>query len=212
MALNHNADCMALHGGAIGFDVFVRRTSQKWTSLAYDLLARWPVPVVTMEDVRQELLIAVWAALPKWDAARGVTLERYLTWNACDKAKKWIHKMRGANLHGSADKAPSTYALPMSTLGEHAEFIVEAAANRFAAAPDHDSIIDLVRAAKRVLSSATTRERIAIEVFMTHLDREVAADSLFADPVTRLSCRLGSKVAAVGLVRSVVTKIREAAA
>jgi DNA-directed RNA polymerase specialized sigma24 family protein len=67
--------------------------------LARHILKRWPAPNdVGPEDVTQELLLECWrlASSRKFDPTRGVTPERFLTYNAVSKAKRYVHRARRA--------------------------------------------------------------------------------------------------------------------
>lgn len=100
----------ALSAGTISPDTFFLRTRSEWERLAAYLLRRWPVPsAVAQEDVVQELMLAAWTAVHRYDPARGTTLKGFVVYNATDKAKKWVHKQRAA--YRRDDGAPSRHAL-----------------------------------------------------------------------------------------------------
>lgn len=108
--------------GQIPFDEFARLTHKTWRSLAQHLLNRWQAsPAVSPDDLQQELLLACWRFVPKWEASRNVTLVRFVIYNCCDKAKKWLHKQR--NAYRRDDKALSRFPVALASLGleEHAE-------------------------------------------------------------------------------------------
>jgi len=109
------ASCRRLQAGEIDFDGFARETAARWQSLARMLIRRWrPPATVTEEDVVQELLLGAWRYRPKFDPARGVALERFLIWNACTEAKRFLHRQRQA--HKRSDKSESRNAVPLSQL------------------------------------------------------------------------------------------------
>ena len=106
----------ALRNDEITFQKFCSETADDWRKLARYLLRRWEAPDGVEEfDVQQEMLLAAWHFLGKWNPDRGTTLDTYVVWNACDKAKKWLHKQRAA-LRRDGD-APSRHAVSLARLG-----------------------------------------------------------------------------------------------
>jgi hypothetical protein len=93
----------------VTFETFVSRTRNDWETLATSLLNRWTAPI-EVEDLRQAMLECAWQLLPKWNPSLG-PLHRFVVWNAVNEAKRQIHKARGANIHGSADKSSTRYHL-----------------------------------------------------------------------------------------------------
>lgn len=175
----------------IGFDAFVRNTKDTWRNLAQYLMRRWRTPTdVDVEDVVQELYVGAFRAAGRFDPARGTGFAEYLTWNACDKAKKRMHKWRGANLHGSADRNPGRYAAahdPSGILfqkqGTEAEQVDE---------------IDKRRRWRDVAAEMPTRR---LHFAMLALggakgDVDAAACALYGDLDLRLELRLGSEATA----------------
>ncbi len=101
-----DAPLLALRCGRLSPDVFARRTHGLWTAQAKKLLQRWRGPVaVDVDDLRQELLLNAWIACGHWNPERGVTITRFVLYNAIDKAKKWLHQQR--NAYRRDDKAPA---------------------------------------------------------------------------------------------------------
>lgn len=102
------ATATAVFEGRVSFEALVEK--EDWGRLAGDLLNRWPAPGwVDKEDVVQELLIGAYEKIWEFQPDRGVKIGRYVVWNAVDKAKKKIHKWRGAKLHGSSDRNRSRF-------------------------------------------------------------------------------------------------------
>lgn len=101
----------ALHAyrdGEISFDELARATAEDWQRLAGHLMGKWHLPVtVTTDDVEQELLLACWQHVGRWDSDRGVTLSRYVVWNACALAVAFIHRQREA--HRRRGTSPSRH-------------------------------------------------------------------------------------------------------
>lgn len=107
---------MALRNGHTNFDQFGRSTTSDWERIAGSLMRKWQCPPgVGVEDVMQELMLAAWKFVDKWDPKYGVKIDRYVTWNAIDKAKKWINKQRQAGTAG--DKGKSRYPYCFAALG-----------------------------------------------------------------------------------------------
>ena len=117
----------ALRAGTITFSAFERSTAADWDRLAAMLFKRWPLPSgVEVDDVRQELLIAVIRVddegktlLTKWEPSKSVPLARFVTWNAVVWACRWIHDQRGVfktkENGGSRGRDRGNVARPLST-------------------------------------------------------------------------------------------------
>ncbi len=190
--------------GSMSFDVFAASTIVTWDGLARDILRRWDTPTwFDAEDVRQELLIAAWTYLQKFDASRGVPLHKFLTWNAYDKAKKRVHRVRGAKLHSKADYNPSRYELldraPPKGDKERSDF----ATRKEASTPTiSDEIVAMENLQSALDVCDTEKERMLVLLMSAEQDIERAAMRLYGDPETRLACRLGCEQAAVRIVRA----------
>lgn len=196
-----------LHAGEIGFDAFSRATASNWSGLGRFLLRKWHVPAgVGLEDVVQELLVGAWRAVPKYDAKKSSSLERYVVWCACDKAKKFIHKQRGAILHGNADSAPSRIAAPFSAFARDGEDD-SATVNRFteelSERAGQEEQLEFRQARAQALAQCrSARERLALEMLIEcEGSVERAAAALYDDPRTRLAMRFGNEVSAIRVVR-----------
>lgn len=103
---------MAVRCGRASFALFERRTRHFWRAMADHLLRRWRGPIsVSTDDMMQELLLGAWIFVGHWDPKRlgpdgePVEIGRYVVFNACDKAKKWLHQQR--NAYRRDDKSPS---------------------------------------------------------------------------------------------------------
>lgn len=108
----------ALRRKDITFDEFARRTSRDWDRLALHVWRKWRSKVprgVALEDVRQEMLVWAWRAVGKYDPGKGPTLQTYVVWMACSKAKRFLHEQRNALRRD--DNAESRYAAAFSELG-----------------------------------------------------------------------------------------------
>lgn len=72
---------------------FFARTRADWVRLARHLMARCRVPEgVDEDDVVQELQIAAWRVLGKFDPARGAKPDQFLMFNSIVRAKRWIKR------------------------------------------------------------------------------------------------------------------------
>jgi DNA-directed RNA polymerase specialized sigma24 family protein len=111
----------ALRTGTIDAQTFFQGTDSLWLRLSRYLLRRFKSPVwVTEDELAQDLRMGAWKAV--WDyeetMSNGRSLARYAEWHAVDKAKKRLHKYRGAKLSGNADANPSRFETPLSALGD----------------------------------------------------------------------------------------------
>lgn len=208
------AACRALHGGRLSFSAFCQATAETWQRLAEGLYARWTPPAgCTVEDVRQELLLGVWQAVPKWNPCRATAanLPRFIVWNACARAKYWLHQQRGSNLHGRRDGAPSRYPLAFSAVGltplaQPAK--LDATAKRFAVAlvpqhqPEAEQVLQRKNALVQVLPHCRTlREEYAMAALAAVGSVDQAADRVYDDLHARRVMRLGSRQQARTVVR-----------
>lgn len=115
-----------LHDGRLDFTTFARATRPSWEKLARYLLRRWKAPAwVEPEEIIQELLLGAWESVWCYSEhlAQGRTLDEYVEWNATDKAKKKLHKMRGAKLSKNADANASRYETPLSSFEATSEWL-----------------------------------------------------------------------------------------
>lgn len=121
----YEGDFLALRRGEVTFTMFVRRTDKLWRRLAAQIRRRWAHPPWhAFEDTMNDLLLGAWEFVPKFDEARGGSMQRYVVWNAYDRAKKACHKARGASHSRPAgesdnpDRARSRVERPLSSYGE----------------------------------------------------------------------------------------------
>lgn len=186
---------LELRGGVTTFDQFVRATLPQWRALATRLFRRWTPPTgYSVEDTTQDLLLAAWPLVAKWDPSRGVAIDRYVVWNASDKAKKTLHRMRGANRSGSSDKNPSR--------GE---------VLRFDGDQEHSPTIDPQtnrierRQIAKMLASNQSEVEATVLLLLAELDGwEIVAMKIYEQPETRRRFRLGNESQARALVRKII--------
>ena len=182
---------------------FFRANRSVFGELAVRLMSRWGAgSAVDVEDVMQELMIgSVWA-FRRYDPThpRAAALEQFVLYNACDKAKKWLHRQRGAILHGNADANPSRYAVLFSDLikrrdGEDAGQDVEWLSDELKQEPDQDAEVERRERWRCVLrKTPSIRLRWGIMALESSRgDREAAARRLYDNLDLRLRLRLNSE-------------------
>jgi hypothetical protein len=195
-----------LRAGNIGFTAFVRETRDRWRSLALGLMRHWRVPEwVSVEDVEQELLMAASRFVWEYTPGRGPTLSRYVVWNSVDKAKKRMHKLRGASLRGNPDSNPGHIDVPLARWGDDADRFVDNVLN---APAMQEAYAARVAAKERMQARCTTvREKLVVEVLVGSDSVIDVAMLLYADPSTRLACRLSSERHACKVVKRAITRI-----
>jgi len=200
--------------GRVTFDVFARRQRAAWDAMAGYLMRRWRAGVwVDREDVVQDLLLGAWHAIFEWDPHHpsAPSLAGYVVYNALDKAKKRLHRYRGALLSGNADAHPSANEKLASQLwGDDATRRIEESATTPPEQEEAALEFEVARAA--MVTSEKASERHAIEVarglgefraFLVGDDFALTrcAEALYGDEVARRECRLRSSRQAL---RSVV--------
>jgi DNA-directed RNA polymerase specialized sigma24 family protein len=109
--------------GRTTYAEFASSTREKWVAMARYLMRHWKSPDwVEVEDVVQDLLLGAWQGVWVYEPARGRRdLAGHVEYTAVDKAKKRLHKLRGARLHGNADANPSHIDIPFSTLSKEGD-------------------------------------------------------------------------------------------
>lgn len=174
---------LALRERRMTFNRFALETRPRWVALAHYLLKKWKSPPsVGVEDVVQELLLACWKFVDKWDPTRGPTLERYVVWNSTDRAKKWLHKMRKAR--HQRDDDPSR--LQPSTDGWAPGWETRVS---FWGDANQEAPIMQREACESVLAACSIPDELLVRRFMQHKDVDAAADVLYQDPKIRLAFR-----------------------
>lgn len=85
------------YDGRISFNELERLIRPNLHRLARYQLSRWKVPPGVEEaDVVQEMRVAAWDAVARWDPKRGVGIERFVLYQVTDRSKKWLHRQRNA--------------------------------------------------------------------------------------------------------------------
>jgi DNA-directed RNA polymerase specialized sigma24 family protein len=141
----------------LGFSQFAISTRKHWERMAEYLARRWRLPQwATGEDLVQDLLLGAWEAVWKYEPTRGATLAGHVTYSACDKAKKRLHRYRGANLHRRADHNPGRGELSLGRVfGEDADRRVE---QILAQPPPQELEVERVQALARVMAACVTEQ------------------------------------------------------
>lgn len=199
------AELLRYQAGEISFNQFARLTHKTWHSLAQHLLNRWKAsPAVSPDDLQQELLLACWRCIPKFDPARKVSLVRFVVYNCCDKAKKWLHKQR--NAYRRDDKAPSRFPVALASLGleEHAE-------ERLMSGVSTEAIQETEMVRRQALLRVEFDDLAFMHYQMTG-SIELAARNIHANPMHRLLLRAGSIDTARAVVERSIERAVEAAA
>jgi hypothetical protein len=167
---------------------------------------------VDVEDLVQELLVACWRCLLKFDPSRldgngnKISIERYVVYNSVDKAKKWLHKRRGA--YRRDDKSPSRFELPFSTLGgQHDEGGDDYQARLMDRLGSVDATQDSELVRRQSIASLPSQD-LAFMIYQRCPDIERAAQAITQNPLARLALRAPNLPAA----RAVVERSIELAA
>src|SRR5262249_26582278 len=110
--------------GSITFTEFVSRTRSDFVRMANYLLRRWVSPAwFSVDDVVQELYLGAWNHIWRYEPilAKGITLARYVVYNAMTSAKAQLHKAPGATIPGPPDKKKSAIETPLTAFGDDRE-------------------------------------------------------------------------------------------
>jgi DNA-directed RNA polymerase specialized sigma24 family protein len=206
-----------LRDGESTYEEFVHATQDRWQALARWLMRKWKVPVwVEAEDIVQELLLGAWHGLWEYEDTRGHrTLVGHVEYVAVDKAKKKMHKLRGALLHGNADAATGNIDMPFCMWGEDADHKVE---TRMSIAPPQETTM-LHReenAAKMMRLCQSVEEMLIIQAFAITENLQASVTLVYRDEEARALLRLESEEHAAEVLgraaHSVARRIEQQAA
>jgi hypothetical protein len=178
--------------------------------MATSLRRRWtPSAAFDVEDVQQEMMLALVTALQKYRARWGnstvardkkgprADLGNYCMYYIHDKAKKRLHKERGANLHGNSDKNKSRIPkffddVSRPKMGD-APRAIETVVKALVVAPVQDAAVENHEVWTRILrkskSSAVKWGMLALQ--HANGEKVLAAKALYSDPKVRLHLQLG---------------------
>lgn len=149
-----------LRAGKISFDQFALGTADEWDRLATSMWNSWRKnipPTVSTEDIRQEMLLHAWQAVGKWDPERGTPLEKYVVFNACAKAARFIHTQRAAKRR--SDKSESRHPMAFSTIRETDEWVEAVLAD---SPQDPGELLDARHSFERKAREATGMDKAAL--------------------------------------------------
>lgn len=144
--------CDQLFRGHTTFNEFARATRDHWWRLARHICKWWPPPGwMTRADVAQELLLGAHLHIWRFDASRGVSIGKFVVWNAMTEAKYAVHAARGVSLHGNPDRVKRG----------NVEKPLSAYVRRESNADDAAHYIEALMLSRGVVSEATQEEDLA---------------------------------------------------
>ena len=199
---------LSVRDGRMTFDEFARVTHPRWLSLALYIMRRWHLPpAVEPADVVQELLLGAWRAVWKYEPHFGGTASRYVVWNAVDKAKKRVHRMRGANLHGNPDGAPGrpeTVFARFRAAAEDPEYF----SNMMVVEPEQDAVADETDRVNRARRACKGKPELhVVEALARTGSVRDAVVELYRDADVRLECGLKDERQALRLVTGTAARV-----
>lgn len=161
MASEFEVEVERLREGRSTYEEFALATRRRWESMAAWLMRRWRVPGwVEPIDVVQELLLGAWVGVWAYEPGRGTrSLSEHVVYTACDKAKKKMHKARGAKLHGNPDNEDGHLDVPYSHFGEAGERMLEAT---LAGPPTQEEVAVRRQRVRRALAMCESVEEILV--------------------------------------------------
>lgn len=201
--------------GRVKFDDFARKQKRVWEALAKYLLRRWSVGTwVTKEDVVQDVMLGAWGAIWNYEPAHpnAPPLAMYVIYNATDKAKKLLHRYRGALLSGNADAHPSCIDVPVDT--HVASFMDSSPADQDEVAHRSEVIRRAItksrsKVERRALEAAVKAGEIGGLIVGDDLSLAISAQELYSDATARKACKLGSEETALRVVIQAAQGITE---
>ena len=183
--------------GDLDFGAYAVATGGEWLALARWVRGRWIVPPsVGVEDVMQELLLAAWTAINKWDPERGYPLRRYVVWCSISAAAHWLHVQRQAK--GQRGTSPSRFPVEGVTRSEHREPSAAASPEQVAMARE---------ALARALGRLGNDERDVVGGIIETGDPSLVAGLLYRDVEFRRRHRLGSEQEARRFAHSALRRV-----
>ena len=208
---------MALRCGRLSFEAFERRSRQVWTNVAEHMLRHWRAPAaVSVEDLRQEILLNVWIFVAHWDPqclgpdGKPVSISRFVTFNAYDKAKKWLHQQR--NAYRRDDKAPGRFERPFSTMRRHDDAdgrdLEEQMLDRLASDPEVSPLEQRQAILERYSAAAPVHRPVVLALAETR-DVDLAAERLRQNGAACVALRIesmnGARRAVIRALKAIAT-------
>lgn len=201
--MNFNDACRAVCEGRISFAQFAILTRSLWGYLAERMMRRWPPgPGVAIDDVTQDLLVAAWESFGRYDARRGVAVNKYVLFNAIDRAKKQLHRSRGAGQ--ARDHGASRVPLPGRNWSVEDDRVV---LGKAAKVVEIESLLDHKRTLEQYMAGLTREDRVVVEALVAAGSCGAAAVLIYNRYQDRLRLRLGSDEAAERYVVRVVERL-----
>jgi DNA-directed RNA polymerase specialized sigma24 family protein len=197
-----------LYRGQMSFTEFARITKPRWSALAGYIARRWRQPLwSSVEDLEQELLMGAWQYVWRFEPCMGVRIERFVIYNAVDRAKKAAHRTRGASLSGSADRNPSHIERPFASWSEEGEHALEA---MLADEPTQTRVLEQRDSLEGALAACRAPgERAVVEGLLRTGSLLECALALYQDPTTRLAWRFNSEDHAFWVVEQLAATIAD---
>lgn len=181
---------LAMRSGRLAFAEYERRTSPIWTNIAQHLLRRWRGPLaVSVDDVRQELILHSWIFAGHWRKELNVSISRYVQFNAIDKAKKWLHQQR--NAYRRDDRSPGRIERPISSLNL-SEYAEEHLLDSMAHEPSQEESLATRQEVLALATRAAPEYRPALAALARTGDPELAARHLYNSNAACIALRLES--------------------
>ena len=177
-----------MRSGRLSFEEFERRTRPIWTNIAQHLLRRWRAPLaVSVDDVRQELILHAWIFVGHWRKELNVNIVRYVQFNAIDKAKKWLHQQR--NAYRRDDRSPGRIERPVSSLNL-SEYAEEHLLDEQAHEPGQENALVYRQEMLALATRAAPEHRPALAALARTGDPELAAEHLRQSTAACVALRL----------------------
>ena len=191
--------------GQIDFITLERTLAPDLDRFARHVYRFWPLPpAVSVEDLRQEMLIELWRALKKFEPGKGPTLRAYCVWCMIARARKYAMGQRGYPGRKAGDgKRQSRHMLCAAGLStEEREFDP---ADRLVEDATQDDRIEARQAYEQRIRMMPDHAEAVGLVALVEAGGDVneAAGEVFADPHT--STRLGLRN--LGQARRLVGKV-----
>lgn len=199
------ADGLAqVRAGRLSFSGFVVQTKPNWYRIADYLIRRWNAGgACSSDDVVQDLLLAAWDFIPRWEEERGVPLEKYVVWNSCDKAKKRMHQLRGVkSKHADRVKTPRHVSFEVQEDDDNPGY--RQMANKLGYQPHFESVAMILRH----FPAQGTRERsVVCALIECEGDIEVTEALISNDSKYRFVCDFRTKAEASRFIQATLEKI-----
>jgi DNA-directed RNA polymerase specialized sigma24 family protein len=175
-----------LLAGAITFDRFEQRTRANWSRMASRLWRRWRLPsAVSIEDIRQEMLLGCWRAVARYDPAKA-SAEQYLVFCAHASAKDWIHCQR--NSYRRLGKNPPRFPRCDDLDGDGAYLAPSVPPDQFGRVAQRQRIAHVIAAA------SDERQRVCVRAFIaSEGDLDAAINRVYCDRRVRRLCRFNCR-------------------